>query len=174
MKIVDIDKVTYRKRSNLVIISFVACLAILALVFGAILIQLFGSGPVNSSESTGNFHLNLMGVILSAVVSASIMNHFKTHPFLTEIFYVWQLKQIHNKIYRKVRKIKPAAEEQNVTALIILNFYYTTQKQVFWLDNNTLTMSTVQKQLDEIQDKIKMWNLDISLEDFDLRLLEQF
>ena len=83
---------------------------------------------------------------------------------MEEVLYVWKLKQLHNKIFRKLKSIKAAASNDNVKALTTLKFYYTTQRQVFELDNNTLTMSSVNKELEAIEqiEAAQSLNLDIT------------
>ncbi|CAE6931139.1 DUF3087 domain-containing protein [Vibrio alginolyticus] len=151
MEIQKINKEIYRKKVNLVIGGFVVLLAVSSLAFSTLLISLFGNTNIQPEQSTGNFHWNLIGVLLSLATSLSLLNQFKTRPYMKEVHYVWKLKQVHNKIYRKLKSIKTAASCDDLQALTILKFYYTTQKQVFELDNNTLTMSSVNKELEAIE-----------------------
>ena len=174
MKILTINKESYRKKSNLVMVGFIGCLAGLALLFGALLIALFGATPDIDSASTGNFHLNLIGVVLAVITSVILINKVKTHEYFTEIMYVWHIKKLHNLIYRKFTKIKAAAERNDVDALTILAFYYTTQKQVFDLDNNTLTITSVQKNLNELYEQASAVNLTISADNFTTTLIDKF
>lgn len=174
MKILNIDKNTYRKKTNLVMVGFVGCLAVLALAFGSILIALFGSEGITESGSTGNFHLNVLGVIIAVIATAFIMNKVKNTPYFDEIMYVWQLKQTHNRIYRRLAKIKEKAARNDHNALLILAFYYTTQQQVFNLDNNTLTITSVQKSLNEVYEQATEMNLALELDDFTVDLLNRY
>ena len=163
MKLQKINKEEYRKKMNLLLVSLVGSLAVFAIVFGTILIDLFGSGQSIAGESTGNFHLNVLGVILSVALNAFIASRVKGHDYFKEALYVWNLKQIHNQIYRKLKRIQPKAEQGDQDALTILYFYYTTQKQVYDLDNNTLTIKTVQQSPDnnpELSEKWSNW-LDV-------------
>ncbi|MFQ0978761.1 DUF3087 domain-containing protein [Vibrio campbellii] len=164
MEIKKINKQVYRKKVNLVIGGFVALLAISSLAFSTLLIVLFGNTDVVPEQSTGNFHWNLIGVVLALATSLSLLNQFKTRPYMEEVLYVWKLKQLHNKIFRKLKSIKAASAEHDVKALTILKFYYTTQSQVFELDNNTLTMSSVNKELEAIEqiEAAQSLNLDIT------------
>ncbi|PFG58710.1 Protein of unknown function (DUF3087) [Vibrio sp. ES.051] len=164
MEIKKINKEVYRKKVNLVIGGFVALLAISSLAFSTLLISLFGNADVVQDQSTGNFHWNLIGVILAFATSLSLLNQFKTRPYMEEVWYVWKLKQLHNKIFRKLKNIKTAASENDVKALTILKFYYTTQRQVFELDNNTLTISSVNQELEAIEEieANKLLTLDIN------------
>lgn len=155
-------------------VGFVGCLAVLALAFGSILIALFGSEGITESGSTGNFHLNVFGVIIAVIATAFIMNKVKNTPYFDEIMYVWQLKQTHNRIYRRLAKIKEKAARNDHNALLILAFYYTTQQQIFNLDNNTLTITSVQKSLNEVYEQATEMNLTLELDDFTVDLLNRY
>ncbi|ARD23581.1 DUF3087 domain-containing protein [Shewanella japonica] len=173
MKLISINKQQYRQQLNRLLIGLVSCLTLLSLGFGAILIAFFGQTPVAGSESTGNFHLNLMGVILAVVFCSLIMNIIKTKPFMHDIYWVWQMKQLHNRIYRKLTKIVAAADKNEPDAITILLFYYHTQKQVYELDNNTLTLDAVNQNIQKVESQIAQLNLSISLDDFDIALLDK-
>ncbi|WP_144210800.1 DUF3087 family protein [Shewanella donghaensis] len=174
MQLMSVEKVQYRKRLNVVLVSLVASLALLSLGFGTLLIGIFGNDSVVSGESTGHFHLNLLAVILAVITCSLVMNFYKNHDYLKEIYWVWKLKQLHNRIYRKLAKIKLAASDNDPTALTILLFYYTTQKQVFELDNNTLTLATVQTDITAVESQIASLNLSIGVDDFSETLVDNF
>ena len=174
MKLQKINKEEYRKKMNLLLVSLVGSLALFAIVFGTILIELFGSATSITGESTGNFHLNVLGVILSVALNAFIASRVKGHEYFKEALYVWNLKQTHNQIYRKLKRIQPKAEQGDRDALTILYFYYTTQKQVYDLDNNTLTIKTVQQSLDNIVELSDKWSIDLDIEEFSKDLVAKF
>ena len=174
MKLQKINKEEYRKKMNLLLVSLVGSLALFAIVFGSILIELFGSVGSVTGEATGNFHLNVLGVILSVALNAFIASRVKGHDYFKEALYVWNLKQIHNQIYRKLKRIQPKAEQGDRDALTILYFYYTTQKQVYDLDNNTLTIKTVQQSLDNILELSEKWSIELNIEAFSKDLIENF
>ncbi|ANP78740.1 medium chain reductase/dehydrogenase [Vibrio crassostreae 9CS106] len=174
MKLQKINKEEYRKKMNLLLVSLVGSLALFAIVFGTILIELFGSATSITGESTGNFHLNVLGVILSVALNAFIASRVKGHDYFKEALYVWNLKQIHNQIYRKLKRIQPKAEQGDRDALTILYFYYTTQKQVYDLDNNTLTIKTVQQSLDNILEVSEKWSIELDIEAFSKDLIAKF
>ncbi|MCQ8870164.1 DUF3087 domain-containing protein [Vibrio splendidus] len=174
MKLQKINKEEYRKKMNLLLVSLVGSLALFAIVFGSILIELFGSVGSVTGEATGNFHLNVLGVILSVALNAFIASRVKGHDYFKEALYVWNLKQIHNQIYRKLKRIQPKAEQGDREALTILYFYYTTQKQVYDLDNNTLTIKTVQQSLDNIVELSEKWSIELDIEAFSKDLVAQF
>ena len=174
MKLQKINKEEYRKKMNLLLVSLVGSLALFAIVFGSILIELFGSAGSISGEATGNFHLNVLGVILSVALNAFIASRVKGHDYFKEALYVWNLKQTHNQIYRKLKRIQPKAEQGDREALTILYFYYTTQKQVYDLDNNTLTIKTVQQSLDNIVELSEKWSIELDIEAFSKDLVAKF
>nr|WP_282449826.1 DUF3087 family protein [Vibrio sp. 1CM23M] len=174
VKLQKINKEEYRKKMNLLLVSLVGSLALFAIVFGSILIELFGSATSITGESAGNFHLNVLGVILSVALNAFIASRVKGHEYFKEALYVWNLKQIHNQIYRKLKRIQPKAEQGDRDALTILYFYYTTQKQVYDLDNNTLTIKTVQQSLDNIVELSDKWSIELDIEAFSKDLIAKF
>ncbi|MCF7480647.1 DUF3087 domain-containing protein [Vibrio sp. J1-1] len=174
MEIKKINKEVYKKKVNLVIGGFVVLLAVSSLAFSSLLISLFGNTNIQPEQSTGNFHWNLIGVLLAIATSLSLLNQFKTHPYMQEVLYVWKLKQIHNKIYRKLKNIKAAASSDDLQALTILKFYYTTQRQVFELDNNTLTMSSVNKELEAIEEIEASKSLVIDITSFEQSWLDTY
>ncbi|WOT05633.1 DUF3087 family protein [Shewanella youngdeokensis] len=173
MQLMHVDKTTYRKNTNIVIGSFVASLAILALIFGALLIHFFGATTVTDDGSTGNFHLNFLGVICSLLVCSIVLHSQKQSRLMREVYYVWQLKQVQNRIYRKLANIKRAAEHHDKNAFIILSFYFASLKQVYTLDDNTLTISAVENDLIKLNASIAAQGLSVSIEEFEVALLDK-
>ncbi len=168
MQLKDIDKTQYRKNLNKIIVGFVSTLLILALVFGQLLILGF------SEPEENHFKYNLLGVILSLLACAATLHTMKTKDFFIEVYYVWQIKQIQNSIYRKLKKIKAAAKQSDENALAILAFYYQSLIQVYTLDDNTLTIDKVNKDLADVQETIASKNLTLSTEQFDKSLLASY
>jgi len=168
MQLMNIDKARYRKHLNIVIVVFISILLVLALTFGQLLILNFGQEGVN------NFRFNLLGVILSLLACMAALHTLKTSDFFKEIYYVWQIKQLQNLIYRKLKKVKKAAKGLEQEALIILTFYYQSQQQVYQLDDNTLTINKVNKDLADLQETIDNSNLTVNAEQFEKKLITSF
>ena len=168
MQLIDIDKTRYRKHLNIVIAGFIATLLVLALIFGQLLIASF------AQEGVSNFRYNFLGVVLALLACAAILHTLKTSVFFKEIYYVWQLKQLQNLIYRKLKKIKAAAVNEEQSALIILLFYYQGLKQVYQLDDNTLTINKVNDEITKLQETITNKNLTISADQFTKNLLHSY
>lgn len=165
MQLINIDKKRYRKNLNIIIASFIGTLLLLALIFGQLLILAFGQ------EGVSNFSYNLLGVILSLLACAAVLHTQKHSLFFKEIYYVWQVKQLQNLIYRKLKKIKIGVSNDEPNALIILLFYYQSLKQVYELDDNILTIATINKNLEDLQTVIANKELNANADQFDKRLL---
>ncbi|GAA5140448.1 DUF3087 family protein [Thalassotalea piscium] len=174
MNIKHINKSRYRKHLNQVIIGFIATLAILSLLFGAVFIQLFGVTPEQIANGESNFRFNLLGVVLALMVCSAILYKVRLSDYFTEIFYVWQVKQVQNLIYRKLRKIKAAADNNNENALIILHYYYESLIQVYQLDDNTITLTELTNKQQALHQKIEDNGLTITSSQFDKVLLKEF
>ncbi|MGB6137147.1 MAG: DUF3087 domain-containing protein [Shewanella sp.] len=174
MKLVKINKSQYRSVNNQVQIGLVVILAILSLVFGQLMIYFFGVKPLPGAESTGNFHLNFTGVILALMVCSLLVRNLREKPKFYEVYYVWQLKQLQNKIFRKLKALQQAAKDNNRDALVILSFYYQSLALVYELDNNTLTMSNVNNELDKLQQAIDAAGFTINTDEFTPEMLQAF
>ncbi|MCG9745240.1 DUF3087 family protein [Shewanella sp. Isolate8] len=174
MMLVEVDKARYRQHLNRVIAVFIASLALLSLISGQLLIALFGNQAVVSGESTGNLHLNFLGVLLGFAVCAWGLYQQRHKDYFREIYYVSRLKALQNRIYRKFKQIKQAGERNDIDALTIQMFYFSSQKLVYLLDDNTLTLSQVDKELEAVKARIAALGLNIGPEGFDESLLEKF
>ncbi|UUO25149.1 DUF3087 domain-containing protein [Colwellia sp. M166] len=193
MKLKDIEKSVYRKHLNIIIVSFIASLLILALAYGQGLIMLFADTAIISPEPTiiatgevagelasdaaatdSNFSYNFLGVLLALLSCVFALHRLRSSAFFNEVYYVWQVKQQQNLIYRKLKKIKAAADNEDVNALIILHFYYTSLKQIYLLDDNTLTISKLNKDLSELNTRLENKNLTISTDQFDKSMLSDY
>jgi len=183
MNIKEIDKSLYRQRLNHVIVGFIAMLSLLALLYGSALIAIFSlvepSFVNNVSETknseTSNFKYNFVGVLLALLSCGMLLNSLKKKEFFDEIYYVWQIKQIQNQIYRKLNNIKKSVyEEDNIDAMIILHYYYTTLKQIYLLDDNTLTLSTLNKNMERLNDTLTNKNIVVCTEQFNKEMITSF
>ena len=168
MQLFNLDKALYRKHLNIIFGGVIATLLVLALVFGQLLIMSF------AQEGVSNFKYNLLGVILSLLACAAILHSLKSSLFFKEVYYVWQLKQVQNSIIRKLTKIKAEAKDDDNNALIILVFYYQSLKLVYLLDDNTLTMSKVEQELNALDHTIANKNLTVTAEQFEKSLLSSY
>ncbi len=197
MKLRDIEKTVYRKHLNIIIVSFIASLLILALAYGQGLIMLFADNAIMTPEpatlaagevagnvteqvageaaaSENNFRYNFLGVLLALLTCVFALHRLRASAFFNEVYYVWQVKQQQNQIYRKLKKIKAAADSDDVNALVILHFYYASLKQIYLLDDNTLTMSKLSTDISELNTRLENKNLTISTDQFDKSMLSDY
>ncbi|WP_163933458.1 DUF3087 family protein [Paraferrimonas sp. SM1919] len=170
----NINKTQYRTQVKYTIAAFVVALAVLSIVFGQLFISLWGAESPLADGSTGNFKFNVLGVVLAALLCSAIFNGLKGQAPLKELFQVWSLKQLHNKIYRKHKKIQQAAEGGDENAYIILSFYLASQKAVYLLDDNTLTLPEQEAKIVALQQKIKAAGFEINPSDFTESMLDKY
>ncbi|WP_426415848.1 DUF3087 domain-containing protein [Aestuariirhabdus sp. LZHN29] len=166
MQLQTIDKSIYRKHLNRVIAAVIVLLAATSLASSTLLIHLLGE-PGGS-----NFSLNLAGLAIGGAVIALVLRHYRQHPYMSEVMYVWRLKQELNRIYRKTAKLNAAAENDNPDALVILNFSYRGSQQLYELDDNTLTADQLIRDIQRLDDKIAHLGLNISTDDYHSGLLQ--
>jgi hypothetical protein len=168
MQLIEINKVRYRRHLNLVIAGCVCGLAIGSLAISQTLIALF------PDESGSHFNWNLLGVVVTTVIIAWLLNKYRTHNFMTEVVYVWELKQTLNKINRRMLKLKAASLEGNANAILALQYSYAGSRLLWQLDDNTIVMDELAMQQAEL-DKIAVeYNLTLNIDDYDERTLKQF
>ena len=168
MKLQDVNKARYRKHLNIVIAALIISLMILGVGFGQVLIALLSDGQGS------HFIYNITGVIAAALLCGKAVHSVKGHDFMVEVYYVWQLKQGLNAIYRKLKKIETARDEGDINALIVLNYYYSGSEQLLNLDDNTITMDSLNKNKDTLQSLIASKNLNVSVDDYSADLLAGF
>lgn len=167
MTLRSIDKVTYRKNLNMVIAGVIAALLIIALGVSSLLIHFIGN------EHSSNFILNLVGVCVAASVVGTVLYRVRLSPFMSEVLYVWRLKQELNAIYRHSEKLRLALELNSHTALIVTYFNLKGSIQLYELDDNDLTLSDLRIELLALDAKIKALGLAISTADYHRGLLKQ-
>lgn len=168
MQLKPIDKSRYSKHLKIVFISIAVTLIALTLGASTLLISLF------STPETSNFWFNLMGVVIAAVVVIAVLQKLRQHPFLVEVVYVWDLKQMLNRIYRKQRKIEPMVEQNDPDAMVIMNFQYKGSRQLYELDDNIITMDSLIIKLNALEKRMKTAGLNTSTDNFNPELLNRY
>lgn len=168
MQLIEINKERYRKRLNRVIAVCIVALAVGSLSISQLLISLF------PAQSGSHFHWNLLGVIVSVVTIGWFLNKYRSHVFLTEVVYVWELKQALNKISRKVLKLKAAARKGNKDAMLALQYSYAGSRQLWHLDDNLITIEELAIQQAELDSIAAEYNVILHPDDYDERILKQF
>ena len=87
---------------------------------------------------------------------------------------MWNLKKQLNLIYRKQHKIEPLIEDNNVDAMVIMNYMYQGSKQLYELDDNTITMSDLAIKARHLNTKLEEKQLKLTTDDYYSGLLGQF
>ena len=168
MKLRPVDKYRYRKHYRIVFAAIVIALIVISLGCSTLLISWLGS-PDDS-----HFTLNLAGVVVAVLSVAYILYRFRDHPFMDEVVYVWNLKKQLNLIYRKQHKIEPLIEGNNVDAMVIMNYMYQGSKQLYELDDNTITMDDLAIKSRHLNTKLEENRLKLNTDDYHSGLLAQF
>ena len=168
MQLIQIDKARYRKHLNRVIIGCGLALAICSLAISQLLIALF------PDESGSHFHWNLIGVVITSLTIGWALNKYRTHDYMTEVVYVWDLKQALNKITRKMAKLKAAGREGNPQALLAIHYSYAGSRLLWQLDDNTITMDELAIKQAELDNVAAKFNVTLNVDDYDDVILKQF
>ncbi|MDH3762992.1 MAG: DUF3087 domain-containing protein [Gammaproteobacteria bacterium] len=168
MKLRPIDKYRYRKHYRIVFAAIVIGLTAISLVCSALLISWF------SSPDESHFTLNLAGFVVAVMIVAYTLYHFKDHPFMDEVVYVWNLKNQLNLIYRIQHKIEPLIEGNNVDAMVVMNYMYQGSRQLYELDDNTITLEDLAIKARHLNTKLEQKGLKLTTDDYDSGLLDQF
>jgi hypothetical protein len=167
MKIIEIDKPRYRRHLKFVLFGCAGGLAIGSLALSQLLIALF------PDASGSHFHWNFLGVVITAGAIVWLLNKYRRHNFMAEVAYVWDLKQALNKINRKMSKLKVAARDGNINALLAINFSYEGSYIIWHLDDNTLLLDELVIKHAELHDLAKKHNVTLNLDDYDEQTLKQ-
>ncbi|WP_158966602.1 DUF3087 domain-containing protein [Paraglaciecola sp. L3A3] len=168
MQLIGINKTRYRKHLNIVITACIASLIIGCLGISQLLIHLF------PDESGSHFHWNLAGVVITCISIAWVLHKYRQHDFMTEVVYVWELKQSLTKINRKMLKLKAASKKGNVDALLALHYCYAGSRQLWELDDNTIVMDELAVQQAELDVLAEQYNVTLHADDYDPTTLKQF
>lgn len=168
MQLIEINKARYRRHLNLVIAGCIGGLVIGSLAISQTLIYLF------PDESGRHFHWNLLGVVLASLSIIGLLNKFHRHDFMTEVVYVWKLKQSLNRINRKMPKLKIASNAGNADALLVMQYSYAGSRLLWHLDDNTIVLDELTSQQIELERIAATFGLTLEIENYDESLLAQF
>lgn len=168
MQLIEINKARYRRHLNIVIAGCIGGLVIGSLGISQTLIALF------PDDSGSHFNWNLLGVVITSVTIAWLLNKYRTHNFMTEVVYVWELKQSLNKINRRMPKLKTASSEGSADALLAIHYSYAGSRLLWQLDDNTIVMDELAIQQTELERIAAEFNLTLNADDYDERILTAF
>ena len=168
MTLKEIDKKRYHRHLRAVFGGIVLALVVISITTSTAAIYVF------SSPDVSHFLYNLAGVLFAALVVFNILNRLRQHPYMYEVVYVWDLKQQLNRINRKIQKIEAAVKNNDKTAMIVLSFMYRGSKQLYELDDNTITMDSLVNKINLLEQRIENSGLDLFERVYDQAMLDQF
>jgi len=146
----SIDKKRYRDHSKKSTFGAIAILLGGSLLLSSVLIHLVGD------VSGSNFNLNLVSIIVMIVLMIIALIKLRHKPFFSEMDYMWRVKFELSHINRKISAVEKLAKNNNAMALDILAYYYQATKQVWQLDDNTISM----EEFIVKENKFKQWLAD--------------
>jgi uncharacterized membrane protein YcjF (UPF0283 family) len=168
MRLREIDKSRYRKHLKIVIAGIIAALIVFSLSTSTLFIYLL------STPEAQHFWYNLAGVVAAALIIVFALQKLRRQPFMVEVVYVWDLKQQLNKIYRKQRKVEAAVANNDHDAMIIMNYLYRGSKQLYELDDNTITMEGLNSRISILDKQMQAANLSLSTDSYEPAMLDRF
>ena len=92
---------------------------------------------------------------------------------MTEVVYVWELKQALNKINRRMPKLKTAGRDGSYNALLAMHYSYAGSRLLWRLDDNTIVMDELAIQQTELDRIAEQYNFTLNADDYDERILKK-
>ena len=167
MQLIQIDKARYRKHLNIVIMICIVLLTSGCLGISQTIIQFF------PDPSGSHFHWNLTGVIITSIMIGIGLVKIRHHAFMTEVVYVWDLKQALNRVTRSMKKVKAAAELGNYDALLALQFNYAGSRLLWELDDNTIIMDELAVEQAKLDALLTQYNISVNVADYSRDTLDK-
>jgi hypothetical protein len=93
---------------------------------------------------------------------------------MTEVSYVWDLKQALNKINRKMLKLKPASEVGNIDAMLALQYSFAGSRLLWELDDNNIIVDELVIQQAELDSLAAKYHVTLNANDYEPSILQQF
>lgn len=92
---------------------------------------------------------------------------------MTEVVYVWDLKQALNRVTRSMKKVKAAAELGNYDALLALQFNYAGSRLLWELDDNTIIMDELAVEQAKLDALLTQYNISVDVADYSRDTLDK-
>lgn len=164
MRLENINKPRFKKHLNWFQGSLVVALLLLSVGLSQLYIALWSTGD-------SNFWLNVAGVASAVMLLAAVVNHIKDKPFMYEIMYVWRLKNELMRVYRHTKPLEAALAKGESYAYVIKYFHLHGSRHLYLLEDNTVTMDDLNRQINEFDKVLAERNLSITVEDYHPDLL---
>lgn len=163
-----IDKLDYKQRLNRSQLSAAVALLVLSLVISELNRALFAEP--NSSD---HFWLNAASVALALGILVIVFMRIRHHQYFDDIMYIWNLKQTTNRIYSQNRHIEAGLKQDCEAAIECQHYYLVTSIYIYQLEDNTLTLSELSRELDDLRQQMLRLELSFDAQEFDIATIEQ-
>ncbi|MBE0403258.1 DUF3087 family protein [Halomonas citrativorans] len=108
------DVQRYRRKARMISFAMAGQLAIFGMLFSMLLTSALGS----------SLWLYALGIFLGLLATSALFAVLRERPWMTEMRYVWQLKQHLSQIRGYLPTLRRALEDDNQAALNIVTFYH--------------------------------------------------
>lgn len=161
-----INKAEYKSRLNRSQLVAAVSLLVLSLILSELLRAWISYGD-------SAVLLNAAAVGISVIVIIMVFLKVRRHPYFTDIMYIWDLKQQMNAIYRHIADIENGLKQDNLDAILCQYFYLHASIYVYRLEDNTLTLSEISREVDQLNDQIERLDVNFSIEDYHPEVLKR-
>lgn len=134
----------YRRKARIISVAMAGQLVVFGLLFSMLLVATFGGG----------FWMNALGVLLGLLATSTMFAVLKDRPWMSEMRYVWQLKQHLSHISGYLQPLRQGVETNNRVALDIVTFYHQGMTQLAELNGRT-TDDDAERLAEKMQIKLK-------------------
>lgn len=163
-----IDKIEYKQHLNRSQLFAALALLVLSLITSEVIRTLFADP--NSSD---HFWLNAASVALSVLILVVVFMRVRHHEYFQDIMYIWNLKQRINRIYGNNRHIEQGIQQDCPAAIECQHYYLVTSIYIYQLEDNTLTLSELSRELDQLRLQMQRLDLTFDVQRFDIATLER-
>ncbi|MCY0967198.1 DUF3087 family protein [Parathalassolituus penaei] len=166
MELRDINKTVYKKRLNRLQGSMVVALFVLGLG----LAELYRFLWANGESST---FLNAAGVATALILVGGAVYRIRHQPWMSDIVYMWRLKQELNRIYRRSARLEKALAENQYEALCAQYFSLHGSRHLYVTEDNTLTLPELDEKIAAFDERLQSLGMTISIDDYEPSMLDR-
>lgn len=159
----DSDK--YRRKARMISFAMAGQLIIFGMLFSMLLTSTFGN----------SVWLYVLGILLGLLATSALFAVLRERPWMSEMRYVWQLRQHLAQISGFLPTLRRALEEDNRSALDIVTFYHAGVAQLAELNGRTPPDdATWQAEKKRLAEKREALGLPARVDTFDTQDLHAF
>lgn len=161
------DPERYRQQTRRSTVIIAGTFAVLAMALSAVAVLLFGR------PNGDNFPLNATSVVFALVITAALTRYtFWSQSWMDAATYGWQLKRSLMSITNVMHHVEAGVRLGDIDAMKLLRFYHQGISQMYLLDANTSSLSSMTREIDQHKEAMQAQGLDIDQPRLDPAWLE--